>query len=223
MRLPSRHWLWAGAAAMLLVAGLMAAVVPARDWTGVLEEALEEHNRMSALLIFCGAYVVGTLLLLPSWIFPVAAGAAFGPLWGLAASVASSTVAAMAAFLVARHVVPGQVERAARRNKTFAAVDKAVKQEPWKVVALLRLSPVLPSGAKSYFLGLTCVGPLAYAVASAVGMFPGLALKVYLGHLGRDALGTGGPLKWALLAGGLAATIAITVVVSRKVRQRLAL
>lgn len=222
MRLPRRQWVWWGTAALVVVAGVVALVVPARDWTAFLEHSLEERNLWQALLVFCLAYVAGTLALIPAWIFPIAAGAVFGPFWGLVAAAASATLAALCAFLIARHVVRDRVERAARRNETFAAVDKAVKREPWKVVMLLRMSPVLPSGAKSYFLGITSVRPLAYIAASAAGMFPGIALKVYLGHLGRDAL-TGGPLKWAVLAAGVAATIAVTVVVGRAVRRRLGL
>ena len=222
MKPPGRHWVWWATGAMLVVGALVAMVVPARDWTAFLEHSLEEKNLWQALLIFCAAYVVGTLLLVPSWIFPIAAGAAFGPFWGLAAAVGSSSLAAYCAFLIARHLVRQRVERAARGNQTFAAVDKAVKREPWKVVALLRMSPVLPSGAKSYFLGITGVKPVAYVLASAAGMLPGIALKVYLGHLGRDAL-TGGPLKWAVLAAGIAATAAVMVLVGRMVRKRLGL
>ncbi|HYC38071.1 MAG TPA: VTT domain-containing protein [Usitatibacter sp.] len=215
-----RSRLWLGISGLVVAALAMALVVPAQDWTAVLADALEERNRAQALLVFCAAYVIGTLLLIPAWIFPIAAGAAFGPAWGVAAAMASSAIAAMSAFLIARYVVRDHVERAARRSAAFAAVDKAVKREPWKVVAFLRLSPVMPSGAKSYFLGLTCVGPLTYSLASAAGMFPGIALKVYLGHLGRDAL-SGGPLKWMALAAGIAATLAVAWIVGRRVRRRL--
>lgn len=222
-RLPRIQPVWWIGAALLLAAGAIAALVPAHDWSELLERSLEEKNLAAALLFFCAAYAIGTLLLLPAWIFPIAAGAAFGMGWGIAAAVVSSTLAALAAFLIGRHVVRDHVERAARRNDTFKAVDKAVKGDPFKVVLLLRLSPVLPSGLKSYFLGLTCAGPLAYTAASALGMLPGLVLKVYVGHAGRGVLDAGGPLKWALLAVGVAATVAVTLVVGRVARKRLGL
>ena len=120
-------------------------------------------------------------------------------------------------------MIHDRVGQAAKRDKSFAAVDKAVKRDPFKVVALLRMTPVLPSALKSYFLGLTCVDALAYTAASALGMLPGLAVKVYLGHAGRDAFGGGGPLKWALLAAGLAAALAVTLLVGRAARRRLQL
>jgi uncharacterized membrane protein YdjX (TVP38/TMEM64 family) len=129
----------------------------------------------------------------------------------------------VSAFLLARHLLRGRVEALARRNETFVAVERAVKREPWVVVALLRLSPVLPSGLKSYFLGLTCVRPLTYALATALGMLPGIAIKVALGHFGRGALDPHSPWKWALLATGLAATAGFTFLVSRAARKRLRL
>lgn len=221
MKVASRQWLWWGGAGMLLLAGALAVVIPAQDWTAVLEAWLEERNLLEAMLLFCAVYVIGTLLLVPSWIFPIAAGAAFGALWGVVASLGSAVVGALAAFLIGRHLVRERVERAAKRNASFAAVDKAVRREPWKVVALLRLSPVLPSGVKSYFLGLTSVPPLAYTLASAAGMLPGIALKVYLGDVGREAITTGGPLRWAILAVGLAATIGIAWLVGRVARKKL--
>ena len=208
-------------AALLALAAVAALLVPARDWTEWLEQALEERNLVPALLVFGGVYVIGTLLMLPGWIFPIAAGAAFGPWWGFVAALVSSTLAAAVAFLVARHLARERVERAAKGIDTFQAVDKAVRREPFKVVALLRLSPVLPSGLKSYVLGLTCVKPLQYVAASALGMLPGIALKVYIGHVGREALHAEGSMKWVMLAAGLAATIALTYIVGRSVARRL--
>jgi hypothetical protein len=54
-------------------------------------------------------------------------------------------------------------------------------------------------------------------------MFPGLLLKVWLGSVGRDAVVHGDPLSWTLFGAGIAATLALTFIVGRKVRKKLAL
>jgi uncharacterized membrane protein YdjX (TVP38/TMEM64 family) len=212
-------WIVGGSAA---VAALLAMVLPLHDWSEAFERSLAYHSLAQSLLIFCAAYVVGTLLMLPAWIFPVAAGAAFGFRWGLAAAVASSTISALAAFLVGRFLLRERMEHFARKDKAFKAVDGAVKREPLTVVALLRMSPVLPSGLKSYFLGITCVETLQYTLASALGMLPGNVLKVWVGQAGRDAL-DGGPLEWGMLALGVLATAAVAFFVGRAARKRLGL
>jgi uncharacterized membrane protein YdjX (TVP38/TMEM64 family) len=223
VKVARRHWLWIGIAAAALAAGLVAWLAPLGAWEDALEESLERMSLLEGLLAFCAVYVVGSLLLVPAWIFAIAAGAVFGMGWGLLGAAVSSTLAALAAYLAARYLLRRRLEAIAGRNETFKAVDAAVRREPWKVVALLRMSPVMPSGLKSYFLGLTCVRPLAYTAATAAGMFPGLALKVYLGHAGRDVVSGGGPLKWALLAAAVAATVAMGTIVSRMARKRLRL
>lgn len=90
------------------------------------------------------------------------------------------------------------------------------------MVALLRMSPVVPAGVKSYFLGLTRVKLFQYAAASAAGMFPLILLKVYIGAVGRDALSEGGPLNWALLGAGVAATVGAAILLGRSARRKLA-
>ena len=223
MKLSRRHWLWAGIAAAVAVAALVAVLAPVAEWEDALEARLDEAGLLTGMLIYCAAAIAGSLLLIPAWIFAVAAGAVFGFGWGLAAATLASTLGALIAFLVARYALRDRIERIARRNETFVAVDKAVEREPWKVVALLRMSPVLPSSLKSYFLGLTCIEPVAYTLATMTGMLPGLLFKVYIGHAGRDALGGGGPTKWALLAAGVAATAAMAWIVGRAAKKRLRL
>jgi len=218
-----RHWIWIGTAIAIALALAIALLAPVADWLAALEGVLERKSLAQGLLIFGAVSVIGMLLLVPAWIFPIAAGAAFGFGWGLAAALAASTLAALAAFLFARYLIHDRVGQAARREKSFAAVEKAVKRDPFKVVALLRMTPVLPSALKSYFLGLTSVDAIAYTAASALGMLPGLALKVYIGHAGRDALAGGDPLRWGLLAAGLAAALAVTLLVGRAARRRLQL
>ena len=223
MMVAPRHWVWVGTALGVALAVAIALLAPVSDWLRALEGLLEREGLAQGLLVFGAVSVIGMLLLVPAWIFPIAAGAAFGFAWGLAAALAASTLAALAAFLVARYLIHERVGRAARRDKSFAAVDKAVKRDPFKVVALLRMTPVLPSALKSYFLGLTCVDAVAYAAASALGMLPGLAVKVYLGHAGRYAFSGGGPLRWALLALGLAAALAVTLLIGGAARRHLRL
>ena len=96
-------------------------------------------------------------------------------------------------------------------------------KDGWKIVVLLRMSPLLPSGLKSYFLGLTRLRLADYLTASIAGMTPGIVLKVYVGAAGRGALTEGGPLNWTIFGAGAAATVALAVLLGREARKRLRL
>ena len=62
------------------------------------------------------------------------------------------------------------MERWARENPRFEAIDAAIREQGWKVVALLRLSPLVPFSLSNYLYGLTAVRFWPYVAASAAGM-----------------------------------------------------
>lgn len=211
-------WLAAGLALAAVAAAIQ--VLPLANWSVAFEEKLARVGLAAGLAIFLAANVVANLLMVPAWIFPVAAGAAFGLGWGLVAATIAAGMAAVVAFLASRHLLRGRLEKKVRGHATFKAFEKAVAGDGWKVVALMRLSPLFTSGMKSYFFGLTRIRLGTYASASLAGMLPGIALKVFIGAAGRDALERG-PLGWGLLALGVAATVAAAVIVRRLTLRRL--
>jgi uncharacterized membrane protein YdjX (TVP38/TMEM64 family) len=96
-----------------------------------------------------------------------------------------------------------------------------VGREGFKIVALLRLSPVFPFNLLNYALGLTKVTFLQY-LAACIAMLPGTLLYVYYGKAAGSlaALAGGvksekGPGSWIVLGLGLVATIVVTTFVTR--------
>lgn len=212
------------AVAALLV---LAYLLDARAW---LVSALEWIGRLGAWgpVAFCALYVLACVLLLPGSVLSLGAGAVFGLGKGIVVVSISATLGATAAFLVGRYLVRGWVERTIAANPRFQAIDAAVAREGWKIVALLRLSPVVPFNLLNYAFGVTRVRLRDYVLASWAGMLPGVLLYVYLGSLAGD-LAIGGaagrtrtPAEWALYAVGLLATVAVTVYVTRIARAALA-
>jgi uncharacterized membrane protein YdjX (TVP38/TMEM64 family) len=125
--------------------------------------------------------------------------------------------------VLARTVARGRVERAMKRYRGFAVVREAIERKPWSTVALLRLSPMMPSGLKSYGFGLMRIDAWTYLLASLAGMLPGIVLKVYVGAAGREALSQGSAAKWALFAAGIAATVALGLLLRHTARRTLKL
>ena len=102
-------------------------------------------------------------------------------------------------------------------------MDDAIADGGWKIVGLLRLSPVVPFSALNYLLGLTRVRYVPAVLVSWIAMLPGTLLYVYFGAIGRDVAAGAQkePFEWVLLATGLIATLAVTVVLTRAARRRM--
>ena len=184
------------------------------------------HGLLGAL-VYALLYILACVLFIPGSLITLGAGAIYGVVKGTALVSVASTLGATAAFLVGRFLARQWVARKVTGNPKFAAIDRAVAREGWKIVGLLRLSPVFPFNLLNYALGLTGVSLRHYFFASWIGMFPGTVLYVYLGSLAGDLarLGAGErsrtPAEWAFFLTGLAATVAVTLFVTRLARRAL--
>ncbi|MBI1349426.1 DUF547 domain-containing protein [bacterium] len=169
-------------------------------------------------------YVIGTIFMVPASVLTIAAGALFGLGLGTVTVSVASTLGAALAFLIGRYLARGSVERAIQSRPKLKALDKAIDEGGWKIVAMLRLSPAVPFSLQNYFYGLTSIRFWPCVLTSWVAMLPGTFLYVYIGQAaGSVASGRGkSPMEWGLLVVGLLATVAITVYLTRLARRRLA-
>ena len=209
---------WSGTGALVAGIGLGWYLLPVSDWLGALREWILGFG-FTGVLIFAGIYVVGAVILAPEALLTVTAGFAYG-FWGLPLVVGAATIGASLAFLIARYVARDKVRRLLETRRNIAAIDKAIAEDGWKVVALLRLSPLVPFNLQNYLFGVTAIPIRQFVAATFFGIMPGAALYTYLGALGNAADG-GGPAKWILFGAGLLATIAVVMLVARKARAKL--
>ena len=191
------------------------------DWVGQLGVA--------GIFIFIAVYAIATVLLAPGAILTIGAGFAFGLWKGFLAVSAGATLGAALAFLVARFIARDKIEAMAKKNDKFRRIDSAIGKQGAKLVFLLRLSPVIPFNLSNYFYGLTGVKFWPYVLASWIGMMPGTFLYVYIGAAGKAAVSAaagGEAIKhgwqyWTFMGVGLAATIIVTIWVTKIARDAL--
>jgi uncharacterized membrane protein YdjX (TVP38/TMEM64 family) len=176
---------------------------------------------------FILGYAIATVAFVPGSLLTLAAGAIFGLAQGTIVVFLGAVTGTALAFLVARYVARAAIERKLESNARFASIDRAVAKSGLKIVFLLRLSPAFPYNLLNYALGLTSVRFRDYLLAS-IGMLPGTFLYVYygkvIGNLAALSGGTtpeGGIGRWILIGVGLAATIAVTTIVTRIARRAL--
>lgn len=207
--------------AVVLVALVIAAfTLPIVDWLAAFF-AWVQANPTIAWAVFIAFYVGAVVLMLPGSLLTLGAGYLFGLGYGFAIVSFASTVGATCAFLVGRFFARQWVASKLSAMPRFSALDRAVGARGALVVLLTRLSPAFPFTLLNYALGLTQVPLKTYLLVSWLGMMPGTLLYVYLGSIAQNltAVFSGelaeSPVGNTLLYLGLAATLALTVLITR--------
>lgn len=211
---------------VVVCAIVLARLVPVERGVQTLRVWLEGAGAWGPV-VFCASYLAAALLFVPGAALTLLAGFLFGLVWGPVLVSIASTAAAAIAFLIARYFARDAVARLARRSPRFGAIDRAIEDGGWKIVALLRLSPVFPFSAGNYLFGLTAARFVPYILASWLFMLPGTFLYVYLGHVSGEGLAAASGARtrsageWAMLGVGLLATAVVVVYVTRLARRAL--
>jgi len=145
-------------------------------------------NLWAGVFSFIGVYFLATLLFIPGSLLTLGAGfvfaSALGLGWGvLLASIAvfvGATSGATAAFLLGRYLVRDSIKHVSEKYPVFQAIDAALEHNGFRIVILLRLSPLIPFNAINYILGVTAV-PFRDYVLACFAMLPGTVIFVFLG------------------------------------------
>ncbi|XP_077231757.1 SNARE associated Golgi protein family isoform X1 [Tasmannia lanceolata] len=142
----------------------------------------------SGYALFVAVYAGLEILAIPAIPLTMSAGLLFGSFTGTIIVSISGTVAATVAFLIARYFARERILKLVKGNKKFLAIDKAIGENGFRVVTLLRLSPLLPFSLGNYLYGLTSVKFVPYVLGSWLGMLPGTWAYVSAGAFGRAIL-----------------------------------
>jgi uncharacterized membrane protein YdjX (TVP38/TMEM64 family) len=212
---------------LVVVLAVLAAVVllwnfaPLDDWVRQLTSTVRALGPWGPVAFGVG-YVLAVLALVPAAPLTLAAAIAFGP-WAFPLVIVAAATGATLAFLAARYLARDAVLKFVRRHRTLRAVDQAIGEGSWKIVALMRLSPVVPFSLQNYLFGATDIGLKPFALVTFFGIMPGTLLYVYLGAAGQAALSRGlSAEQWAYFGVGFVATAVAVFLIARKARARLA-
>ncbi|MGB7973645.1 MAG: VTT domain-containing protein [Roseiarcus sp.] len=197
------------------VAWLASSQASSGAWTAVASRsegalALAQRFEGAGWLSLAGLQVVAaTAGILPASLVGMAAGALFGVANGFATSSAGLLLGALVAFGLSRSTLRAFVERVIVDKTRVRNLDAAVARDGWRLVCLLRASPLMPFVATSYLLGLSAVSLRDYMLGTLAAL-PALLGYVSLGAFAQAGLsastGAALPLQRVLLATGFAAT-----------------
>ncbi len=213
--------------AIMIVIMLVAIVLlPVTEWLALGIVWIEAHRTL-AWIVYLAIYIIATVLVVPVSILTLAAGYLFGLPLGVVLASIGSVLGASGALLVGRFFVREWVAKRIADLPRFRALDQATRHEGFLIVFLTRLSPLFPFNLINYGLALTSVRFRDYFFASWLGMLPVTILYTYVGSVAKNLteLTSGGLQNGAfsrtLVLVGLAASVVLTVLITRKATRTL--
>ena len=193
---------------ILRIALTLTAVLAAAALSGYLArpllQFLSEPERFRAWIGERGVWGVAAFMLLnmlqvfvaviPGGPFSMAAGYAFGPLWGTLICLAATTAASTLVLLIVRRWGGAAVRFLSGKDPEELALFQKMERAEW-VFLLVFLIPGSPKDVLSYAAGLMKLPLPSWIVINLIGRIPGILLSV----LGGDRVMRGD----YLLAAGL--------------------
>jgi uncharacterized membrane protein YdjX (TVP38/TMEM64 family) len=187
---PSARGLVAAGLVGLIVLGMLAAWVSPERVIGAGEKLMQivrDLGVRGAVVFAIVQVLVAVSGILPASLLGVAAGAIYGLVPGFLLAAASTLAGALLSFFLSRSLFRATVERLAARRPRLRNLDARIAREGWKLVCLLRVSPIMPFSATSFALGLSAVGLNDYAVGTLASL-PSLCGYVFIGTLADTSL-----------------------------------
>jgi uncharacterized membrane protein YdjX (TVP38/TMEM64 family) len=176
------------------------------DYPVLLEGVVDRVGEMgpAGYIYFAAVYILAEVLAVPAFPLTASSGYLFGLIPGFLVVLASATIAAGVSFLIGRTFLRETVQEWAKNllGDRWDVIDTAVGNEGFKVVLLLRLSPLLPFALSNYLYGITSVDFVEFMMATFLGFSPGTFGIVYAGSIGKDLFSGGmGHFPWYVYAG----------------------
>jgi uncharacterized membrane protein YdjX (TVP38/TMEM64 family) len=179
-------------------------------------------------VLFVPLYALWVTLLLPGVWLSMVAGVVYGPWLGSLLVFLGACLGAEVVFLLGRSWLRDWARRRLQASPRLRLLEQAVGREGLRLVVLTRLSPLFPFSLLNLAYGLSAVSLRDYSLG-LLGILPGTVMFCALGALAGDVAhfskvlqGQADPRLWTLKVLGVAATVAVTVIVTRLARQAMA-
>lgn len=188
------------------------------DPQAFLRELIEGVQNLgpTGALYYALVYMIAEILAIPATPLTLSAGYLFGVQQGILTVLAGATGAACIGFWISRIFLRDYVETtllapASNPNgeevnsNTLVKLDKAIGAEGFKLLVLIRLSPIFPFSVVNYLYGASSIDFGPYLLGTLIGFVPTTTAYVYTGMVGQAlTVGQGGDQPWYVYAGGFA-------------------
>ncbi|EGC34610.1 hypothetical protein DICPUDRAFT_34747, partial [Dictyostelium purpureum] len=197
----------------------------------VLQKFVQKFGVPLGGLVYVGAFMLLIVFLVPVTIPTIVGGMIFKLWFGILFVWVASMLGGILAFFLGRYVFRKNIAKKIEKNKKLNAIDQAIGQEGWKIVLLLRLTPIVPESLLNYALSVTRVKFIHYIICSGIGLLPGCSFFVYIGsaltsisEIGNEGSHLrGGQIAMYVVSAVLmvVSILFITIIVKRAVNKKL--
>lgn len=214
-----RRRIWIGVVILLL----LFAVAAAWKWTPLADLiTIERMARWAASLresparhfYIIGAYIIGSVLLVPITLLILVTGIVFGPVAGSAYSLIGCLAGALVTYAIGYFLGQDFVRKIA--GAKWQRMEKKIGQTGIVAVATLRLLPVAPFTVVNIVSGAFKVPWRDYILGSLLGLAPGILITNLFAHQVASAIRNPGIGTLLLLAALIGASVVGTVWLKRR-------
>ena len=144
-----------------------------------IRDYIRSFGNMAAF-VYIIAYVLNTISIVPP-IAPLslAAGLAFGALWGAVYLMVAALIGTSATFMISRFFGRGPVEKFLKGR--FKDLDEKLQSNGFVMVLFFRIVPLVPYEVLNYVSGLSKIKFKDYFFATLLGLVPGVIIAAFFG------------------------------------------
>ncbi|CAI3937337.1 TVP38/TMEM64 family (TVP38) (PUBMED:20889782) [Commensalibacter communis] len=124
---------------------------------------------------------------LPASSAAIGSGMLYGIWKGFILSAVATLIGAFISFYLSRSIFRLHIEKMLKRSVRMKKLDHLLHLEGWKLVCLLRISPIMPFALTSYALGLTSISLRSYLIGTLASL-PALLGYVVMGHIANTEI-----------------------------------
>jgi len=182
---------------------------------GTILAWFKNRNGWGGWGVYVGFYTAIVALYFPGVVFIMGAGFVFGFWRGLLAVWIGGAIGQALGFLLARYLLRDWVESFVHQKwKKWKYIDAAIEHDGWKLVLIMRLSPIIPYNLLNIAMATTSMHFWSFSIVSAIGIVFECGIFCYIGTIADSITSivsgqTGKPkaVQWVLL--GLSITMGV--------------
>lgn len=186
------------------------------DPKGTLQGLIEGIRELGpeGVVYFGLLYFLAECLAVPATPLTLSAGYLFGITEGVLVVLLAGVAASMVGFVIGKNFLRSWVEGVLEENPKLRKLDKAIGEQGFKLLCLVRLSPIFPFALSNYVYGASSINFSSFLWGTLIGFTPGTIGYVYTGMVGNEIMFGNGSQPWYVYGGGLVVLLGLLKLVT---------